>query len=152
MKKLIFLDINGVIVNKNKEFQEESCTNIKKLIDETGAKVVITSSMRKYVTNQEIRLSLPKYIAAAVIGYTPVGNFTASSSIDFNVPKGIEVKQWLLTNKGILGCKFSKYRSYVIIDDNSDFLYDQTDNLILCESGIGLSHHKFVRAKEILSQ
>lgn len=149
-KRIIFLDIHGVLVGKNKEIIESSCGHIRSIINLTGARVVITSSMRKYATHEDILKHIPVGISEHVIGYTPVINYTASSGVKFNVPKGTEIRQWLLDNKGILGCKYSKFKTYAVVDDNTDFLYEHYGNCVICESGVGVTRLKKLEIMKLL--
>jgi hypothetical protein len=64
MRKIIFLDIDGVLClywgsqtdwrqNQNKVFNEHCCKNLKEVLDTTGAKIVLISSWRLFEEHLE---------------------------------------------------------------------------------------------------
>lgn len=117
--KVIFLDIDGVlnsdeyfdkIENKNiqgiqSEIDVEKIKLLKKAIDKTGAKVVLSSSWR-YTRNAQY---LRELLASFEI-YTDVTPFIQGK-------RGLEIKQWLSDNKGV--------EDFVILDDEIFDSYDE---------------------------
>lgn len=115
----IFLDIDGVlnsdeyfneIENKNvqgiqSEIDIEKIELLKKAIDKTGAKVVLTSSWRYKRKAQDLRELLSSYEI-----YTDVTPFIQNE-------RGLEIKQWLSDNKGV--------EDFVILDDETFDSYDE---------------------------
>ncbi len=117
--KIIFLDIDGVL-NSDEYFDKVRNLNIqgiqseidvekikllKKAIDETGAKVVLSSSWR-YTKNAQY---LKELLANFEI-------YTDSTPFMQGV-KGLEIKQWLLNNQGV--------EDFVILDDEIFDSYDE---------------------------
>lgn len=115
--KIIFLDIDGVLNNGDFLYNQvqtqmtapKECIDRKavmllnQLIDETGAKVVISSSWRLFYTIEELREYLSENgFEGEVIDYT---------EDLYTEPRGKEIKKWLDTHK---------VESFVILDDDGD--------------------------------
>ena len=81
---------------------------LKKAIDETGAKTVLTSSWRNSKDIGPLREFLAKY--EIYFDVTPFINWE----------RGLEIKQWLSTHKGV--------EDYIILDDE---IYDSFDQEML---------------------
>lgn len=118
---IIFLDVDGVlnsidnlikICNKTNNryfgfdypFDEECLKNLKLIVTETNAKIVITSTWRRHEEGKNILLSvLNKYdLEKDIIGYTPF----------LNKSRGEEILQFLST------LEFKP--NFIILDDDSD--------------------------------
>ena len=170
--KIIFLDVDGVLNSKlwfEKLYQSKKIEKgvKKKLIDRidpnaiqllnilisnTGAKVVISSSVRKFHTTEKIQYNLNlKGFIGEIIGATPILKFTGLKNYNYSVPRGNEIKAWLEINKGILGDKISKTK-YVILDDDNDMLLWQRENYIWVDPFCGLTPNIIERAIRILSK
>ena len=116
--KVIFLDIDGVLnsdeyIDRAKNTQGierhiEKVKLLKKAIDETGAKTVLTSSWRNSKDIGPLREFLAKYEIY----------FDATPFIKWE--RGLEIKQWLSENKGV--------EDYIILDDE---IYDSFDKEML---------------------
>ncbi len=117
--KVIFLDIDGVL-NSDEYFDKIKNNNIqgiqskidvekikllKKVVNETGAKVVLSSSWR-YTRNAQY---LRELLASFEI-YTDVTPLIQGK-------RGLEIKQWLADNPGV--------EDYVILDDEIFDSYDE---------------------------
>ena len=119
---IIFLDVDGVLnslkhlkeeYQRNKRpysgfeypFDSDCLNNLKYLVDETNAYLVITSTWRKLDIGKSILLNeLKKYgLDERVIGYTDV----------LNTKRGEEVKAYL--------SKLKDKVNFIILDDDSDF-------------------------------
>jgi len=171
--KLIFLDIDGVLnyklfwkekrqCERRDELSDDApdgahdlCENrielLNSLIEDTGAKVVVSSSWRKNRTIEELQTVLDyKGFKGEVIDKTPCLYFKErEDGYHRSVPRGNEIKAWMEMNKGILGEKFSKVK-YVIFDDDSDMLYWQRNQFIHIDRYIGLTPNIIWRAKQFL--
>jgi hypothetical protein len=171
--KLIFLDVDGVLnheiwygsteyaaldkgsedplVWEKTQFSPRSIELLNRLTDETGAKIVISSSWRKGRTLEElIELFRSVGVTGEVIGSTPCLYFEKHpSGYDYSVPRGCEIKAWLEINKGRLGDKMSRVR-YVIFDDDTDMLWWQRDKFLWVDPHSGLTPTLIHRAKRIL--
>jgi hypothetical protein len=79
------------------------------------------------------------------------------TGIHLSIPRGVEIKQWIDANihsnngkdwnRKKLGIDFN----YVILDDESDMLLEQSKNFVQCQSEIGLTSEIIMKAKEILN-
>lgn len=124
MNKYIFLDIDGVLNSHRTchafkgypatlnpyclaKFDHAAIGLIRRVCKETGAKVVISSTWRKFYSFEEIgeKLQLP------TVGQTP--DLCKANSL-----RGDEIKAWLNDNTK------EEYK-YAIIDDDSDMLEEQ---------------------------
>lgn len=117
--KVIFLDIDGVL-NSDEYFDKTKNLNIegirrdidvekiellKKAIDETGAKVVLSSSWRYTKKAQDLKELLAHYEI-----YADVTPFIQNN-------RGVEIKQWLSDNQNV--------EDFVIVDDEIFSSYDE---------------------------
>ncbi len=143
--KVIFLDIDGVlnsdeyfdkIRNLNiqgiqSEIDVEKIKLLKKAIDETGAKVVLSSSWR-YTKNAQY---LKELLANFEI-YTDSTPFMHGR-------RGLEIKQWLSDNQGI--------EDFVILDDETFDSYDEEliKKLIKISNGNGHNFGEGLLPKDI---
>ena len=147
---LIFLDIDGVL---NKDCQLPTSNNIKvkggsldsgcleafqDLLDNTGAKVVISSAWRSKSIPYEDLLN-GSGLNVDIIGSTPIlGKYCF---------RGNEIWAWVEENAGLLGVDgASSFNQYLILDDSSDILYWQKNNFYRTESDSGLTKGGAYRA------
>lgn len=167
--KLIFLDIDGVLNHelyyrsddypKGDEginwdilqISRKSIELLNKLVEDTGAKVVISSSWRKNRTVDELKLLFNKCgFIGEIIDKTPV-LFFGNNDYKYSVPRGCEIKAWLELNKDILNAKIEDVR-YVILDDDSDMLYWQRDKFLWCDPYCGITKNTVYKATRILNR
>lgn len=125
-KKIIFLDIDGVLrtyksdlewsrkINEpvyhgtNRLFSKELVDNLNEVIYLTGAKIVITSNWRIYLSLEELqKIFRDRGVIGEVIGKTGLGHLKPGSPIPLG-NRGLEISDWLDRNP---------IRKYVIIDD-----------------------------------
>ena len=144
--KIIFLDFDGVISTANTGYSID-CNKVKllhEIIDRTGAKIVITSSWRKHnleSTKEEFKnMSFIDY----VIGVTPRFNVRDENDDYLSVPRGMEIDYWLNN------CE-EEIESYVILDDERDFLLDQKPYFVQTNMYFGLLEEDVERAVKILN-
>jgi hypothetical protein len=161
--KIIFLDIDGVLAVMHQDrddygsfFHEEFVTNLKSIIDQTDAKIVISSSWRhsglKIIQEMWAKRNLP----GEVIDSTP-GIYGHKSTVQFyndylqqhptpkthsvGIPRGIEIEYWLKLignftrinwskDSQIEYINNSKVKNYVILDDDSDMLLCQYEHFV----------------------
>lgn len=143
--KVIFLDIDGVL-NSDEYFDKIKNSNIqgienevdiekikllKKAIDETGAKVVLTSSWRYTRNAQHLKELLLQY------------NIFADSTPFFQNKRGLEIKKWLENNPNV--------KDFVILDDEIFGSFDEEllKKLIKISNGNGISFGKGLQPKDI---
>ena len=152
--KIIFLDFDGVMDNAkydiylNKHnlpekdefgvlFDPDCIVALAKIVEQTGAKIVISSSWKDFMTKEEIdQMWQKRQLPSEVIDVTP------STSRH----RGDEIATWL--NLCPDKCQ------YVILDDQprEQFNTDQYDHLIITNGFYGLTISDAQRAIEILNK
>ncbi len=158
--KIIFLDIDGVLNSqlfytsgrhstRRAEFRNdidpESVKLLNELIKETGAKVVVTSTWRQGRSIEELQSILEhNEFVGEVIGKTD--NLRSEHCL-----RGNEILKWIKDNENIVGCSYSDYRHYIILDDDSDMLYWQRNNLFLTDGYCGLTPNLVYKASRFLN-
>jgi hypothetical protein len=150
--KIIFLDIDGVLNHESayisgeikyvgdkdfhyQTFSKSSKNLLNELILKTGAKIVISSTWRSDGLDKMIKIWESESMMGEIIGITPSFHHR-----DFSVPRGSEIKKFLeLMNfrhinysKEIQGeyMESSGIENYIIIDDDSDMLYNQRNHFV----------------------
>ena len=129
--KVIFLDIDGVlnVIPKGFDeyggiFHENFVDNLKNIIEQTGAKLVISSSWRCMgVDWLKDMWGFRKY-PGEIIDITPNEHDVFRYGINKHenkVIRGEEIKLWLMVNE---------VDNYVIIDDDTDMLPEQFYNFV----------------------
>lgn len=193
--KIIFLDIDGVLncedgyreglcryVGGHQSFYPPSKDLINLLIEETGAKIVISSSWRKDGLDRMKEIWKAEGMSGEVIDTTPSLYLQKNGSIHFwngheskhptpkirgySIPRGCEIDYWL-KDKGFSHINWSReeqeeyisrsgIENYVIIDDDSDMLYGQRNNFVHVypspRNTKGFNGSHYEKAKEILLQ
>jgi len=156
MKKIIFLDIDGVLnsevdfmLNGNKEERVDIAPRpmklLNELIEDTGAEVVVSSVWRFGHTVESMQKLLEsKGFKGNVVGLTP--------SYGNGVVRGNEILKWIKDNDEYLGIPYYNYESYVIFDDDSDMLLWQQFNFIKVDGYIGLTPTNTYKARWILNK
>lgn len=156
--KIVFLDFDGVVttVKSHWWFDEEKMALLGTILDATNAKIVITSSWRRYslmdtidfITNREVeRGSVPFAFPDKVIGVTDRMFALSYSGAEkrYSVVRGEEIRRWQEENDA---CECP----YVILDDDSDMLLWQKDNFVQTDSELGLSEEDCEKAIWILNK
>lgn len=167
MDKYIFLDIDGVIATP--ESVEEglwgltpSCQNrLGKIISETGAKIVLSSSWRHNTLYQTIEYMKEKgfLFCESLIGVTirAYHYVNKEDRIHLSIPRGVEIKQWIDANiHSKNGKEWNRKRigidyNYLILDDDSDMLLEHKDYFINTNPMVGLTDLEVLRAVAILN-
>lgn len=172
--KIIFLDIDGVLAVCHKErdeygslFHSDFVDNLQRIISETGAKIVISSTWRSSGLQVMKEMWKHRNLPGEVIDITPY-----FYSKDYGkLPRGLEINRWLEL-KQFTRINYSKevqktylessvVKNYVILDDDSDMLYNQREHFVQCSGfyarhstaieGYGLTAERAVRAIGILN-
>lgn len=158
--KIIFLDIDGVLnnalwykeTNGHRGRDDLSPDNIKflnELIENTGAKVVVTSTWRLNRTVEELQEILARNgFVGEIVGKTIDMRRGEDSDC---ILRGNEILQWMKAHPVELGCAYYDYKDYVILDDDSDMLYWQKDNYIHVDPYCGLTPWCIYKAKKLLN-
>lgn len=166
--KVIFLDIDGVLnhcstppaVPRAGEslpipIAPECMACLNRLIAETGAKVVISSSWRKFAGWQDLGPALVRHgLVADVIDETPdlvndpvwLERWRAREGGPFmyeRLERGWEIREWLTTHPEVA--------EFVILDDCSD-MAELKPWLVLTDPDTGLDDPDVIRAKWLLER
>lgn len=165
-EKIIFLDIDGVLNHESyykregrqetlakkygwpqSDIDPETVKILNRIISETGAKVVISSTWRLGHPPVEMQhlLELRGFVGT-VIGAT------GTARQEWAV-RGNEIMAWQIENADKLPNKYGRYfTNYVILDDDNDMLLWQKDYFINTTSKYGLTNELADRAIEILNE
>ena len=161
MKKIIFLDVDGVMNNQlwfiktkgnrpDDDIDPENMKHLNNIIKETDAEVVVTSTWRLNRTTEELQALFDRNgFKGKIIGKT----------LDLRcgdhghcVLRGNEILCWVKEHDESVGQSYYEYKNYVILDDESDMLYWQRNNLILVDAYCGLTPNMAYQAIRILNQ
>ena len=153
MKKIIFLDIDGVLnterwyVKTGREpdadgygvpFDPVAIDCLRRIISETGAEIVISSSWKWLGLNTMRNMWKDRNLPGKVIDITPdkiSDELLFSLDLDgFDVTKlkGFEIAEWLSLHE-------KDVSQYVIIDDEDCVLPSQSEHLILTDPNLGIT-------------
>lgn len=162
MRRIIFLDIDGVLASygflasrtiedyeklPGRGFVEPA--KVQLLNQLKGAEVVISSSWG-YDHGKTEQTLVANGLELPIIGYTR----RLTNQFEWAC-RGNEIEDWLITNiSGSVRTKFGhdeKDFSYVIFDDDSDFLLGQHSHLIITNGSEALTQAHVDKAKSILS-
>lgn len=162
--KYLFLDIDGVLNTGRYSnylvdnglcetdadgylFDPEAVKNLQYIIEETDAKIIITSTWRLDGDMQALWRN--RNLAGEVVGITPefdrrAFRSTKFISIEFSI-RGIEVDKWLQDNAT------TPYK-YAILDDEDDYLETQSDHLVLTDPMTGITKEVADKVISLLSE
>ncbi len=166
MRKVVFLDIDGVLNTKwwytqmdrntpkdkyGYAFDPNAVANLKKIIDETGADIVISSSWKSFGISELEDMWQDRGLPGKLIGITPntvSDEMLLSADLDnmelFSI-RGTEIKEWLT--------KHGKHVShYAIIDDMDNMLTEQRLHFVKTDPEIGITVDDAEKAIMILNQ
>ena len=166
MRKVVFLDIDGVLNTKwwytqmdrntpkdkyGYAFDPNAVANLKKIIDETGADIVISSSWKSYGISELEDMWQNRGLPGKLIGITPntvSDEMLLNADLDnmelFSI-RGTEIKEWLT--------KHGKHVShYAIIDDMDNMLSEQRLHFVKTDPEIGITVDDAEKAIMILNQ
>lgn len=132
--KVVFLDIDGVLVNRAsfrlprtpvKDYEATAATAhpdcvaaLNYLIEKTDARIVISSVWRMHGVMRMRGILSCWGVKASVIGCTPdLTRASRGSTILQSVERGHEIQRWLDNYKGI------EIEAFVILDDDGDMAH-----------------------------
>lgn len=165
-RKIIFLDIDGVLNTKwwytqmdrntprdkyGYAFDPKAVANLRRVVDETGAGIVISSSWKCMGLSQMEDMWDERNLPGKVVGITPNSvsdELLVDTDIDsmelFHI-RGEEIKEWLT--------KHGKHVShYVIIDDMDNMLPEQQSHFVHTNPEVGISEDDAEKAIAILNE
>lgn len=156
--RIIFLDIDGVLNSWSTGYKitTEKLQLLNDLIEQTGAKIVISSSWR--IGSKDVKEFLEKNFKKSkfrldsfkdVTNQECISNIFYNSTIDltdtFGPLRGDEIKRWLDNHA-------DEVESYVILDDDSDMLDEQLEHLVQTDTYFGLTDREVHLATLILTK
>ena len=165
MSKVIFLDIDGVLntgwwysqMDRNTPkdkygyaFDPNAVANLKTIVDETGADIVISSSWKSFGLSELEEMWQERGLPGKLIGITPNSvsdEMLLNADLDhmelFSI-RGMEIKEWLDKHG-------KKVSHYVIIDDMDNFLLDQKFHFVQTDPEVGITEEDANMAIKILN-
>lgn len=154
--KVIFLDFDGVITTYKSQYQldEEKMKLVKRICSNTGAKIVISSSWRRWTLEDTIKDITDTSKWGVPVPFTPLEKVVGVTSRVYafknddvqhhcRVPRGVEIKMYLDEHTDI--------DKYVILDDDSDMLLEQATYFIQTDGVEGITEDDVNKAIEILN-
>lgn len=153
--KIIFLDIDGVLNSKKFEdkikwrkypwrfrlLDQEAILNLKDIVFETGAYIVLSSSWRYHEDESHaVGRQLAPY-NLGIIDMTPTGGVYVDNVKEWR--RGAEINAWLKEHPDVT--------NYVILDDDNDMLPEQMDHLVQTSWERGLEQEHIDKAIQILN-
>ena len=150
--KIIFLDFDGVItIPARWNFDNAKIKYIKKIVDETNAKIVVSSSWRRKTideTIEKIKKWNYKYTKSKLFDWFINNLYDVTPWISDNkysgTGRGGEIQTWLDNHPNV--------DNYVIIDDDSDMLDSQLYHFVETNYEDGITEVEAHRAIKILNK
>ena len=149
MRKIIFLDIDGVLSprwwNSDKQsdnygclFDAKAVANLAKIVEETEADIVISSSWKNIGLVELQNMWRDRGLPGKIVDITP--DYMSdelllkedSSNMDYLYERGSEIQGWLLLHGDDVG-------RYVIIDDMDDILPEQLSHFVQTDPEFGIT-------------
>ncbi len=165
MRKIIFLDIDGVLNTQDWHsrmtkdtprdefgwaFDPVAVENLGHVVKETVAAIVISSSWKFLGLAKLKEMWKIRNLPGTVLDITPntvSDEMLLNANLDemeLGVCRGNEIKEWLSKHKG-------EVSNYVIIDDFDDMLPEQEDHVVLTDTLIGITEFDAEKAITILN-
>ena len=152
--KIIFLDIDGVLRPvTGEDFNRRNINNLNKLTEETGAKIVISSTWRQKGIEAVKEFLYKHDVKGDIIDITPIFIISKAWGKDWEkpskikAPRGLEIKEWMRDYTTM-----DRYiESYVIIDDSEDMFLSQESHYVKVEQTKGFDKKCLDKSKEILN-
>ncbi len=141
--KIVFLDIHGVLTSAgsvevfgtNTELDPVSVGLLRRIVSSTGARIVVTSNMRKTHTFAALR----EFLRAA--GGKRLSRAVLDVLGDDALPRGELIQQWIDINE-LAG-------AYAVIDDG--LIVGHEGHVVACSGNYGLQFPEYSKALSILS-
>jgi len=165
---VIFLDVDGVLNNLNSKigvFEESCMSSLKKIVDNTNAKIVLSTSWRD--SHSDVGMLLSAIDKAGIdvgliVGSTPhlwqlsgskfdddEGKFINKTGDEWTGSRGHEIFEWIKMNN-ILATRF------VILDDDPLAaqlkVHDNTICFVHCNDTVGLTEEDADKAIDFLNR
>lgn len=165
-RKVIFLDIDGVLNTKwwytqmdrntpkdqyGYAFDPKAVANLKKIVEETGSDIVISSSWKSFGFSELEEMWKDRDLPGKLIGITPNSvsdELLLDADIDsielFHI-RGEEIKEWL-TKHG------KQISNYAIIDDMDNMLTEQQSHFVQTNPEVGITEEDAGKTIAILNK
>jgi len=138
--KVIFLDIDGVLNvygqghdQYGQTFHKHFEDNLRYIIDETQAKIVISSTWRYSGVANLKNMWIDRDLPGEIIGITSDLNLYQESGENYkSIERGYEIQEWLDEHQ-------AEVTHYVILDDDNDMLQSQRGNFVRTANNINHS-------------
>ena len=160
--KIIFLDIDGVLntcwwdrktpVDKyGYAFDPNAVANLAKIINETGADIVVSSTWKFMGLPQMLDMWKERGLPGKIIDMTPntvsdeVLLVVDLEQMELTPIRGMEVQEWLNT-------KGKKVSHYVILDDMDNMLPEQQSHFVQTNPEVGIIEDDANKAIVILNK
>ena len=167
MSRIVFLDIDGVLNTERQHdrcvnegiapvdgfgyaFDPEAVANLKRIVEETGADIVISSSWKLWGLDAMHRMWTRRGLPGKVIDITPnteSDEMLLSVDLEYmDIPaiKGSEIKEWLLSNG-------HDVTNYAILDDLPDMLPEQESHFVQTDPRVGITEDDSNQVIKILT-
>lgn len=161
MRKVIFLDIDGVLSprwwDSNKQSDNYGClfdaiavANLAKIIEETGAEIVISSSWKNIGFVELQNMWRDRGLPGKLVDITPdymsdeILLKEDSANVDYLYERGSEIQGWLLLHGDDVG-------RYVIIDDMDDILPEQQFHFVQTDPEVGITYDDVKKVVHLLN-
>lgn len=166
MRKVVFLDIDGVLNTKwwytqmdrntprdkyGYAFDPKAVACLRRIVEETEASIVISSSWKSFGFSELEEMWKDRGLPGKIIGITPNSvsdELLLDADIDsielFHI-RGEEIKEWL-TNHG------KHVSHYVIIDDMDNMLPEQQPHFVHTNPEVGITVDDAEKAIGILKK
>lgn len=125
---------------------DRAIANLNRIVEETGCKVVLSSSWRCLWNPSENDRTI-EALKLKGFKYDFYGMTPRIPQKDFGQERGIEIQTWM--DKEL---EKNEIESFVILDDDNDMLPEQMDKFILVNNQYGLSDIDVFKAIEILNK
>lgn len=161
MRKVIFLDIDGVLSprwwNSDKQsdnygclFDAKAVANFAKIIEKTGAEIVISSSWKNIGLVELQNMWRDRGLPGKLVDITPdymsdeILLKEDSANVDYLYERGSEIQGWLLLHGDDVG-------RYVIIDDMDDILPEQQFHFVQTDPELGITNDDVKKVVHLLN-
>jgi len=166
IRKIMFLDIDGVLNTKwwytqmdrnsprdqyGYAFDPKAVANLKRIVEETGAGIVISSSWKSFGFSELEEMWTDRGLPGKLIGVTPNSvsdELLLDADIDsielFHI-RGEEIKEWL-TKHG------KNVSNYAIIDDMDNMLPEQQSHFVHTNPEVGITEEDAEKAIAIINK
>ena len=150
MVAVVFLDIDGVLNSvtwsrtrprpSSDNFDPSAVARLNRLIEATGAAIVVSSSWRQYGEEWVTKALKNAGVLAPIIGCTPI--LDDGSTIMRALPRGKEIQAWLDA--------WPDVETFVILDDEPDMVHLRR-RLVRTDQEVGLTDADVDRAIAMLT-